>query len=351
MERRLIRPAQAQVQGQAAHWLPIVLHEYRVVPPLGKPGGEALSINRAGDRAEQEARERVPRVRRKGGFRASEGVRARGLRLKDRIVLRLHHLVTDLDCVLALDLGERILQLKVLARLMRSAQVTEVAVGGDAKNREAGGSHVGNAQLLAPVRAVGRRGVREVAPVVAEPEIVKDGVVIMFRRELVAWIDKCPGDLGLPGGAPSVPDRFGLVRITAEDLVPRGELMIDLIVRQEAMHKLGRADSEILLRARRGYDGGVVWLGKRVMREKVLHHGVDLANRKLIARVRIADPGSRGVLPDRGRIVYRQAVRGKSEIPTLHGSGRHVEELQRLASTLQEGAISEQKEGPVPSVV
>src|SRR5262249_40360224 len=123
--------------------------------------------------------------------------------------------------------------------------------------------------------------------------IVKDDVVIVYRRELVIGVDQVPCDLGLKGGHVMIINWLFLPRVAAKNLVLRGELMVDLRVRYPAFKVLGRAVSEILLRAGLGDDCGRVRLSKRTMQEEVLYYRIDHTDRDLIAWKGVADPGSR----------------------------------------------------------
>src|SRR5437870_7455539 len=61
-KRRLVRPPQTEVQGQAAPDLPIVLHVQGVLPPPRQPSGEGLGEGRAAHRTQQETGESVSGV-------------------------------------------------------------------------------------------------------------------------------------------------------------------------------------------------------------------------------------------------------------------------------------------------
>src|SRR5229473_1404754 len=237
MERRLIRPAQAQIQGQTAHGLPFILHIRGMTPPARKPSGKVLGEDRASDRAQQEGGERLPRVWRKGELCTAESVTTRRQRLDRRVVTRAQQFVASLDGVPPYDLRETILKRTVLAYLTRAAERGAQPVA-DVEDRKRRRRDVGHAQLLSPILSVsqGLEGIG--APVIPYAEIIepswsedkgvgKDAVDVVGRYGLCVQAERAPGQLDLVTSARGTV--VGL-RIAAKDFMICGELVVNLHV-------------------------------------------------------------------------------------------------------------------------
>src|SRR5262249_43585027 len=173
--------------------LPVVLHIKRMRPPSWRPPTLGVSKLRARHRAQQKARECVSRVRREWKLRSSHEVAAGREGFDQRIIRCAYQLITELQSMLAEDLGHVFLEAVILPDAFAEATgtgVVESAATAVEKIRKRLRTYVGNSELFGPVAILRRRLVGLVPPIVSEPELV-----YQCRAEGVAVRDHDVGEI------------------------------------------------------------------------------------------------------------------------------------------------------------
>ena len=204
LERGFIRPAHSEAQAQSAVNLPIVLHVPLVRPPARQPTGELLRVGRAGHRSQQERGEGVAGVVHKRSVSAAEGIRAAGKRAGGGVVARADQLIACLHRMLAMDLGEVVLEGKIFADILEAGEFRESIT--DIEIRERGARDVRNPQLLGPILVPCERRLIARATVIARAKLVVHG------RAQDQHVRKCAIDL-----VHAVPTQLGQQRVLRPD--------------------------------------------------------------------------------------------------------------------------------------
>ena len=177
LKRGLVGPAYAEVNGQVANRLVIVLNVKRVGPPARLPIGLSLCKGGHGDLPQQEVGKPVARVRPEWEVGSAEVVSARGKSLDQRIVCGPHQLVAELHSVFGNNLGDIVLKRGVGATSLAKAARPEVVVATATaieNIRKTHRAHIGNAELFGPVAVCGRRTIGLIAGVPSETRLVDE---------------------------------------------------------------------------------------------------------------------------------------------------------------------------------